>query len=68
MEEPSTPNIEPTPERIAYTVKEARKRIPIPTSTFYKAIACGEIQSVRVGRKILIPVKPFHSKFGGSPT
>ena len=68
MAEVTTANAETTPERIAYTVKEARERVPLPMSTFYKAIACGEIQSVRVGRKILIPVKPFHSKFGGSPT
>jgi excisionase family DNA binding protein len=56
------------PQRIAYTVKEAQERVPLPTSTFYKAVAAGEISSVRIGRKILIPVKPFHSKFGGSPS
>jgi excisionase family DNA binding protein len=59
---------EATAERIAYTVKEAQERVPLPTSTIYKAISSGEIQSVRIGRKILIPAKPFHSKFGGSPT
>jgi excisionase family DNA binding protein len=67
MTTPDTSNDGGSPQRIAYTVKEAQERVPLPTSTFYKAIASGDILSVRVGRKILIPVKPFHTKFGGSP-
>ncbi len=63
---PNTSKDAGSPQRIAYTVKEAQERVPLPTSTFYKAIAAGDILSVRVGRKILIPVKPFHTKFGGS--
>jgi excisionase family DNA binding protein len=59
-------NDRPT-ERLAYTVKEAQERVPLPTSTIYKAIKNKEITTIRVGRKILILAKPFHEKFGGVP-
>jgi excisionase family DNA binding protein len=49
-----------------YTVDEARAAIgdKVSRNGFYEAIARGEIPSVRVGRRILIPRAPFNAMFG----
>ena len=49
---------------LAYDVAEARARVPLSRNAFYAAIARGEIESTRIGGKILIPRAPFHRKFG----
>jgi len=50
-------------ERLTYEVTEARDRIGLSRNAFYKAVSVGEIPSVRIGGKILIPKKPFDALF-----
>lgn len=54
---------DPTPTSLAYTVAEARKRLPLGRTAFYDAIRRKEIPSIRVGRRILIPIARFEAIF-----
>ena len=47
----------------AYTPLEAMKLIGGSRNWFYAAVERGDIPSIRVGRKILIPKKQFDAKF-----
>ena len=42
-------------ERLTLTVKEAQKILGLGRSLVYQGIEAGEIPSVRIGRRILIP-------------
>jgi excisionase family DNA binding protein len=44
-----------TKPRPAHTVKETLQILPLGRSTIYKLVATGELRSVKVGKKILIP-------------
>lgn len=54
------------PDKLAYSPKEAMARTPLGRSSFYEAIKRGDIPSVKIGKKILIPIKPFLALFGDS--
>jgi excisionase family DNA binding protein len=43
------------PERLAYTVDEALRQVPLGRTAFYAALKTGQIRSVLVGRRRLIP-------------
>ena len=51
-------------ERLTYGVAEAREKIGLSRNSFYKAVNDGQIPSLRIGKKILIPKKPFDALFG----
>ena len=42
-------------ERLVYTVEEAGEILGIGRSKAYEAANCGEIPTIRIGRRILIP-------------
>ena len=42
-------------ERLTLTVKEVQKLLGLSRGLIYQAIETGEIPSVRVGRRILVP-------------
>lgn len=42
-------------ERLTFTVKEAQKLLGLSRALVYQAIGTGEIPSVRIGKRILIP-------------
>ena len=44
-------------ERLTYSVSEAAEAIGISRSKLYTLLGRGELQSVRVGRRTLIPVQ-----------
>jgi len=46
--------------RAAHTVKQTLQMLPIGRSTLYKLVATGELRSVKVGKKILIPDSAIH--------
>ena len=48
------------PPRPAHTVKQTLQMLPIGRSTIYKLVATGELRSVKVGKKILIPDSAIH--------
>lgn len=39
----------------AHTIQQALEILPIGRSTIYKLVATGELRSIRVGKKLLIP-------------
>ena len=42
-------------EKLVYNVNEARHLLGLSRGTVYEAIRCGQLPSIRVGRRILIP-------------
>ena len=44
----------------AHTVKQALQFLPIGRSTIYQLVATGQLRSVKVGKKILIPDSAIH--------
>ena len=51
------------PEKKFYTPSDVAERLPISKLSVYKAIQRGEIPSVKIGRKIIIPAKAFKRIF-----
>ena len=52
-----------TDERITYTPREAMDRIGAGRNWFYEAVKRGDIPSIKIGGKILIPKKKFDEIF-----
>lgn len=46
-----------TPDRLTYTVHEAAHALGISTRLVYKLAAAGELPSLRLGQRVLIPAK-----------
>jgi len=42
-------------ERLTYTVKEAAKQLGLSKNSAYQGVISGEIPSIKVGKRILIP-------------
>jgi len=49
---------------VGYTVDEVAEMLRISRNAAYDLIARGEIASVKVGRLLRVPARPFHDKFG----
>jgi excisionase family DNA binding protein len=49
---------------VGYTVDEVADMLRIGRNAAYDLVARGEIPSVKVGRLLRVPVRPFHDKFG----
>jgi hypothetical protein len=50
--------------RPALTVADALKVIPLSRNGLYEAIRRGDIQTVKLGKKILVPTGPLRRQFG----
>jgi len=50
--------------KLALSVEEAAKLIGLGRNSFYEAVRRGDIPSVRVGGRILIPKKTLEAMFG----
>ncbi len=55
---PSGPT-EPMSERLTFTVDEVAALLGISRSGAYDSIARGEIPSLNIGRRVLVPREPF---------
>jgi excisionase family DNA binding protein len=51
-------------ERRVYTVEEAGKKLGLGRNSAYAAVNRGEIPSIRIGRRILVPKIPFDQMLG----
>ncbi len=51
------------PQRLTYSPKEAMEKIDVSKNWFYEAVKRGDIPSVKIGNKILIPKKSFDAMF-----
>ena len=54
-------------ERLVFTVEEARRLIGLSRGLMYDAIHRGEIPSMRIGRRILIPRAALQQMLEGKP-
>jgi len=50
-----TIDLAPSPGRLTYTVEEAAEIVGVGRSTAYAAVRAGDIPSVRVGTRLLVP-------------
>jgi excisionase family DNA binding protein len=53
--------------RPTITPKEARQILRLSKNGVYEALRRGDIGSVRIGRKILIPTAPLRAQFSLTP-
>ncbi len=61
--------IESGPERLTWTVEEAAATLGISRAFAYEAVRRGEIPSIRIGRRVLVPRAALERLLdGGSPT
>lgn len=45
--------------RLCYSVEEGAEKLGVNVKTAYEGIKAGQIPSIRIGRRILIPKVPF---------
>jgi excisionase family DNA binding protein len=53
--------------RLALTVEEVQRVLPLGRTAVYEAIASGKIPSIRFGRRILVPIAALEKVFGVEP-
>lgn len=61
-EEPPQSLLLPTDEKLTLTVAEAARRLGISRSSAYEAVRSGVIPSLRMGRRLLVPVNGLHRR------
>lgn len=57
---------EPGQERKTYTVEEAAKLLGIGRTSAYQASRTGELPTIRVGRRLVVPVTALDRLLSGS--
>ncbi len=57
----------PTEERLTLTVEEAARLLGISRAFAYEAVRRGEIPSIRIGRRVLVPKAGLTRLVGGEP-
>jgi excisionase family DNA binding protein len=56
--------VEKTTDRLCLTVDEAREILGISRGLMYEAVRTGQVPSIRVGKRILIPQHAFYRFLG----
>jgi len=56
-----------TCDRRAYTVEEVARLLGVSRGSAYEAVRCGEIRSLTIGRRIVIPPSAVAELLGGDP-
>lgn len=51
--------------RETITVEEAAKRLGVGRNSAYEAAKRGEIPSIRIGKRLVVPVAPFERMLNG---
>jgi excisionase family DNA binding protein len=59
--------MEPTPHPLTLTVEQAAKVLGIGRSTAYELVHTGAIPSLRLGRRIIVPVARLAERLGVDP-
>jgi excisionase family DNA binding protein len=55
-----TESAPPEDERLVYTVPEAGRLLGLSRNGSYEAAKRGDIPTIRIGRRLLVPKVPFH--------
>jgi excisionase family DNA binding protein len=58
----------PSAERVVYTVPEAGRLLGLSRNGSYEAAKRGEIPTIRIGRRLLVPKIPFHRMLDAAGT
>jgi excisionase family DNA binding protein len=58
----------PIAERVVYTVPEAGRLLGLSRNGSYEAAKRGEIPTIRIGRRLLVPKIPFHRMLDAAGT
>ncbi len=56
-------NMKPELEPLVMSVPEAGKKMDLGISSSYAAAARGEIPTIRIGRRLLVPIRKFRQMF-----
>jgi len=59
--------VAPTPSRLVLTVEEAADRLTLSRAAAYEGIRRGEIPSIRIGRRVLVPIAALERMVAGTP-
>jgi excisionase family DNA binding protein len=51
-------------KRVTYTVQEAGEKLGIGKNSAYAAARTGQIPTIRIGYRLLVPVAAFHRLLG----
>lgn len=54
-----------TPEKLAYSIKEACRASSLGRTTLYAHIAAGRLRAVRIGGRTIIPAESLHALISG---
>jgi excisionase family DNA binding protein len=57
--------VDQEPIRQTYTIAESAKRIGISRNAAYEAAKRGEIPSIRIGRRVVVPAAALEKKLRG---
>jgi excisionase family DNA binding protein len=57
-----------TAERLTYTVEEAAKLLGLSRNTAYELAKIGELPTIRMGRRLLVPRAALHRMLGSEPS
>lgn len=57
----------PAPERLTYTIKEARAALGVGMTTLYKEIAEGRLATIKFGNRTLIPGEALRAWIAALP-
>ena len=60
----AAPTRDPPPRPLTYSIVQAGKLIGLSRNASYAAAKSGDIPTVRIGRLLLVPKKPFLAMFG----
>lgn len=52
-------------ERRTYKIEEAGKMLGVGRNQAYAAAMCGQIPTIRIGKRILVPKEPFDRMLAG---
>jgi excisionase family DNA binding protein len=59
-----SPTTTPASGPLTLTVEEAGRLLGISRGAAYRAAACGQIPTIRVGRRLLVPTARLHQLLG----
>jgi excisionase family DNA binding protein len=55
-------------ELLTMTVEEAAARLGVGRNTAYQAAASGQLPTIRIGRRLLVPCAALEQLLGGCPS
>jgi excisionase family DNA binding protein len=64
---PATPTVDQAPEPATMSIPAAAELLGISRSAGYRAVTSGQIPTIRIGRRLLVPTAKLHRLLGWLP-